>query len=283
MQNSRIFFFVFVLFYQVHGYGQSLCWKISKTGAKHDSYVFGTMHSSDARLFKFSKGMEEAMDKSDVFVNEMDMENLDVMGIMKDMINPKNSIKATLNEKDYALLDSIVMAKFSVPVSVFDNIQPIIISSLIETTTGDEKDSSGLFLDLYLAQKSKANGKKVIGLETAAEQIKALNALSYEDQIKLLVDALHEEQKPKSDFNRMIDFYVNGEIDSLLAMSEEAKMPPRMMEELVIKRNKRMADRMEKMFAETSHFFTVGALHLPGEKGIIALLRKKGFIVTPIM
>ena len=119
--------------------------------------------------------MEEAMDKSDVFVNEMDMENLDVMGIMKDMINPKNSIKATLKEKDYVLLDSIVMAKFSVPVSVFDNIQPIIISSLIETTTGDEKDSSGLFLDLYLAQKSKANGKKVIGLETAAEQIKALN------------------------------------------------------------------------------------------------------------
>jgi uncharacterized protein YbaP (TraB family) len=55
----------------------------------------------------------------------------------------------------------------------------------------------------------------------------------------------------------MIDFYVKGEIDSLLAMSEEAKMPPRMMEELVIKRNKRMADRMEKMFAETSHFFTL--------------------------
>jgi uncharacterized protein YbaP (TraB family) len=118
-----------------------------------------------------------------------------------------------------------------------------------------KKTRAVYFLDLYLAQKSKPNGKKVIGLETAAEQIKALNALSYEDQIKLLLDALHEEQKPKSDFDRMIDFYVKGEIDSLLAMSEEAKMPPRMMEELVIKRNKRMADRMEKMFAETSHFF----------------------------
>ncbi|MFN8316571.1 MAG: TraB/GumN family protein [Chitinophagales bacterium] len=283
MQNSRIFFFVFVLFYQVAGYSQSLCWKISMAGAKNESYVFGTMHSTDARVFKLSKGVEMAMENTAVFVNEMDMENLDMMSIMQDLINPKNSLKKALNKEDYALLDSMAQEKLHLPLSLLDNIQPILISSLLETSSGETKDTGSVFLDLYLAQKSRENHKTVKGLETAAEQLKALNALSYEDQIDLLVKTLHEEQKPENDFERMIDFYVKGKIDSLLAMSEEAKMPPRMMEELVIKRNKRMADRMEKMFAETSHFFTVGALHLPGEKGVLNLLRKKGFIVTPVL
>jgi hypothetical protein len=283
MQNSRIFFFVFVLFYQVAGYSQSLCWKISKLGAKHESFVFGTMHSTDPRIFKLSKAVEMAMENTEVFVNEMDMEHLDIMSIMQDLINPNNSLKKALKAEDYALLDSMAQANLHLPLALLDNIQPILVSSLLETTTGEAKDTGGLFLDLYLAQKSRENHKTIKGLETAAEQLKALNALSYDEQIELLVKTLHEKQKPESDFDRMVDFYVKGEIDSLLSMSEEAKMPPRMMEELLIKRNKRMADRMEKMFAETSHFFTVGALHLPGEKGVLHLLRKKGFTVTPVL
>ena len=283
MQKWRIFFFLFVLFYEVGAVAQSLCWKISRPGAQHTSYVFGTMHSTDARVFKLSKGVELAMDSCAVFVNEMDMENLDVMAIMKDMINPKNSLQKALSKDDYAKLDSLANEKLHLPLALLDHIQPILISSLLETSSGEEKDSGGVFLDLYLAQKCREHNKQVKGLETAAEQLKALNALSYNDQIELLVKTLHETATSETSFERMVTFYVQGELDSLLMMSEEAAMPPKLMEELVLKRNKRMADRMEKMFVESSHFFTVGALHLPGEKGVLSLLRKKGFTVTPVL
>jgi uncharacterized protein YbaP (TraB family) len=56
----------------------------------------------------------------------------------------------------------------------------------LETTTDEASDTGGVFLDLYLAQKSRENHKTVKGLETAAEQLKALNALSYEDQIEVI-------------------------------------------------------------------------------------------------
>ena len=93
---------------------------------------------------------------------------------------------------------------------------------------------------------------------------------------------MKEPNNADEEFEDMVRLYINGELDSLLVMSEEAKMPPQFNQILLTDRNLRMAERIAKMIQKESHFIAIGALHLPGEQGVINLLRKKGFTLTAL-
>jgi len=262
---------------------QSLCWEISGNKLKQNSYLYGTMHSADKRIFNFTDASKKAFDSATAFAMEIDPEKINFLSLLSDIVGDgKHSLKNELKPEDYNLLDSVLKAKTGFPLSLFDKMQPIIIQTLITSTSEDIKDSSHLFLDLYFYEQAKSKGKKTTGVETVNEQIKSLNTLNYEDQITLLLKDLKEPNNADEEFEDMVRLYINGELDSLLVMSEEAKMPPQFNQILLTDRNLRMAERIAKMIQKESHFIAIGALHLPGKQGVINLLRNKGFIVTTL-
>jgi uncharacterized protein YbaP (TraB family) len=215
---------------------------------------------------------------------EIDPAKINALSLLSEIMGDgKHSLKKELSPDGYNLLDSTVNAKTGLSLSLFDKMQPIIIQALISMPDGDKtKDSSGLFLDLYFYKMAQEKGKKITGVETVNEQIKALNTLNYQDQITLLLKDLKEQKDSKDDFENMMRQYVNASLDSLLMMSDELQMPAQFNKVLLTDRNLRMADRISKMIAKESHFIGIGAMHLPGTEGVIELLRKKGFIVKPI-
>ena len=277
--------FVFVVSFSSAQYN-ALLWEISGNGLKNPSYLFGTMHTADSRIIKKSEPALPYLKKCKAFAMELDPEAVMPTELISGLMMGKGySLKKMVTPEDYALLDSLVKLQMGFPLQLLDNVAPVFIATIIQQTTmglsnGDEKGAPAL--DIYLHQEAKKQKKKLFGLETAAEQLTALNSLSFQEQADLLVENLREVFEDNNEALKLVEFYLSENLDSLLAMNDATEMPKVFYEALITQRNVRMADRIAKHVKKGTTFIAIGALHLPAADGVVALLRQKGFEVKAV-
>jgi uncharacterized protein YbaP (TraB family) len=95
--------------------------------------------------------------------------------------------------------------------------------------------------------------------------------------------SLRDEDNAKSSFQEMQKIYLSQNIDDLYTfMKKESDSPINSSRAFLEDRNQRWIPQMEKMMESKSVFFAVGAAHLAGPEGVIELLIKKGYTLTPI-
>ena len=193
---KKLFLFLF-LFWFLIGEAQynSLLWKISGNGLKQPSFIYGTMHTSDARVFNFSKEVMPAFVSTKAFAMELDpKEAFNMSLISKLMMGKGNSLKKMIPEREYNVLDSVVKKQVGFSVSLFDNVAPVFTMTILEASAMELGDPTAKgnseVLDLYFYKQAKKKKKKIIGIETVDEQLGALNSLSYQEQADLLVKGL---------------------------------------------------------------------------------------------
>lgn len=261
----------------------SLIWKITGNGLQQPSYLYGTMHTSDKRIVKMSDSSLKYFNQAQAYAMELDpKESFNVGLISKLMMGKGHSLQAMIPEKEYAILDSIVKAGVGVSLKLIDNVAPVFIMTILqasEISTGDTANEGTEVLDLYFHRLAKEGKKKVIGIETVDEQIDALNALTYEEQAEMLVRELRDYRDNKNAMTDLVRYYLEQNLDSIAVLNDKDPMPEKFYKALITDRNRRMANRIADFTQKQSTFIAVGALHLPGEKGVIELLRKKGFTV----
>ena len=138
------------------------------------------------------------------------------------------------------------------------------------------------------AEQALADGKAVDGLETIAEQLDAMASLSLEFHVRGLVETLSLGPLLEDVTATMTDLYVAGETGMIMPMLREAAPEGHerdaqgyadFEERIVLARNRIMAERAEPFLDEGHAFIAVGALHLPGDEGVIELLRDAGYSV----
>lgn len=120
------------------------------------------------------------------------------------------------------------------------------------------------------------------GLETLQEQMSFLDALPYTYQAKELVKML-DQDSDDGEFQKMVDIYKTQNLDAMVDMIKEQGESSVMEDILLNNRNKNWIAKIEKFASEKPTFFAVGAGHLGGPKGIIALLKEQGYSVTPVV
>jgi uncharacterized protein YbaP (TraB family) len=98
----------------------------------------------------------------------------------------------------------------------------------------------------------------------------------------MLVEELRKYESSEDVMQEMVRHYLAQNLDSLLLLNDKDPMPEKFYKALITDRNRRMANRIADFTAKQQVFIAVGALHLPGEKGVIELLRKKGFLVEAV-
>jgi uncharacterized protein len=261
----------------------SLIWKITGNGLQQPSYLYGTMHTTDKRIVKMSDSSLKYFNQAQAYAMELDPKESFNMGLIsKLMMGKGHSLRAMIPEKEYAILDSIVKAEVGFSLKLFDNVAPVFIMTILqasEISTGDTANEGTEVLDLYFHRLAKEGKKKVIGIETVDEQIDALNALTYEEQAEMLVHELRDYRDNKNAMTDLVRYYLEQNLDSIAVLNDKDPMPEKFYKALITDRNRRMANRIADFTQKQSTFIAVGALHLPGEKGVIELLRKKGFTV----
>jgi uncharacterized protein YbaP (TraB family) len=137
-------------------------------------------------------------------------------------------------------------------------------------------------LDFYLQQYASKQKKAVGGLETYQEQLEVLNLISIKEQSIALVDQVRNLTQEQILIEEMIQLYLNEKIDSLYQLDSDTTLQ-KIEEALVYKRNIAMSRRMyQRILNKQSTFYAVGAAHLGGPQGMIAILRNKGLKVEAV-
>lgn len=265
----------------------SLLWSVTSEDTHDTSYLYGTMHSYDKRVFRFIDTVEHYIKQSDVFASEieLDFSRMDMLAKLLPhiMYRGDTTIKSLLDSGRYHVLDTYFADSLGIPLAFLGKIKPFYIMAML--SQGEMTQDSGSFLDSYLAQKAKQFAKEITGLETIEEQLQAVNGIPSAEQIHMLEEAIDSLYTPvTTQTDHMTDIYERADLTALYEFYQHEETPDSFNESLITVRNKRMADRFEEYVVQGKRLFAaVGALHLPGEVGVIELLRAKGFKVSPIL
>ena len=261
---------------------KSLLWKISGNGLEYSSYLFGTIHvTCDVSL---DANTLNALDTTEQLFLELDMDDKSMqMQMMKYMMMKDGSKLSTLlSEEDFTLVDAFLKKNMNMSAKMFDSFKPFIITTMLYPKMIDCPFQS---VESELMKISKEQNEAVFGLETVEDQMKVFDAISYKIQADELVKmAKGDLQKDKDELNKMMKIYQSKDIEAMLKMMNDSdnKITSENQDVLLNDRNKNWIPIMIKTMKDKATFFGVGAGHLAGEKGVIKLLRKKGYKVEAV-
>ena len=254
----------------------SLLWEISGNGLKKPSYLFGSMHLKDKRIFNFSDSVMKAIDASSAFVMEVhpDSVNKSYFDESKDKIAKRDVLKLLSSAQIDTLMKRFKAKNgFDADSATLNN--PILISSLMKPDYSKADDMPS-FVDAYLYGIARTLKKKIFGLEKIDDQIDLL----YEKDEDIL-ELFEDNEYQKEYIEEMISIYARGNIDEIYDFLKDENEDIGDTDNLTA-RNVVMANGMKELFKSETVFTVVGAAHLLGDKGIIALLKKDGYKVRPV-
>lgn len=277
--------------------GKGIFWKVEKPGLK-PSYLLGTMHLTDPRVLGMPEEAADAFAASDTVIVESD-EILDdrktAAGLLSKpeltMFMDGTTISKLLSADDRAKLEAGLKTR-GIALGLVEKMKPWMIASLISMPSCElSRKAEGLsFLDKKIAEDAVSAGKRLKGLETLAEQLQAMAELPMEMHLKAMIETLDLGSRMDDVTETMLKLYAKGDTGMIVpmltavtedkggTMSDYAAFEQRM----VVNRNHVMAERSASSFEEGGVFMAVGALHLPGKEGVVALLTARGFTLTAI-
>jgi uncharacterized protein YbaP (TraB family) len=207
------------------------------------------------------------------------------------MFTDGTTIEKLLSHDDYVRLEEGLKQR-GIPLAAVARMRPWMISSVVALPGCEmaRKAKGVQFLDQKIATDAIASGKQVKGLETLSEQLQAMAELPTEFHLKSLIETLALGSKMNDVVETMTDLYLSGDIGMTIPMlktvspdgKDEEGDYAAFEQRIILDRNKVMAERANPILANGNVFMAVGALHLPGEGGVIELLRKQGYTVTAV-
>lgn len=282
-------------------FGESLLYKLEKEG-QETSYLFGTMHLTDPRVVKLPKAAQEAFDQSDIVA----IESTEILDPTKAQVTLLSKPELTMFTNEDRLSNYLAddekevlakgLAERGLQLALIDRMKPWILMGMLALPECEftRKQAGEAFLDLALAENAKAKGKELVGLETIIEQLDAMASLPMEFHVRGLVDTVALGDVMDDVIETMIVLYTEGKTATVWPMlritseqygtaSPEAAAGYAAFEETMVNaRNMTMFERSLPILANGRAFIAVGALHLPGEKGLAQLFQDAGYTVTPL-
>lgn len=258
-------------------------WEVeSPEGAQ--SWLLGTMHSEDARLLDLRPELQSALAQGRTFAMELVPDAETLAGLNEAMhFGPEESLEAVLDEPLYAqvveLLEGYGMGEPAVR-----RLRPWAAAMTLSIPPPE----TGLFMDLALSFRAGGLGLEVMALETLQEQLDFLRGMSEAQQIEMIRQAVEDHDQLPELFERLIGAYLEGDLEAMEAMAEEhlEDATPEVREHFIEvglkQRNRIMLERALPLTEAGGVIIAVGALHLPGETGLINGFREAGYEVRAV-
>lgn len=262
---------------------QSLLWEVSGNGLEHSSYLYGTFHSMDSRVYEFGDSVMAKFDEAHTLMVEVDAtkEELDMASAMEMAMMKDQTLEDLLSEEDFAFVKSRVMEVMGFNGLFFNNMKPLFTTMLALQL--EARQEMPEMLDNYFLTEAKERNKKVVALEKTENVVAALDKWSVQEQADLLVKFFRNYEEQIAEMESLIEMYRSQDLQAMLTYYESNEdYSGEFDRELVVKRNKQFLESIRPLLKKESVFCAVGALHLPGETGLIATLRKEGYRVTPM-
>lgn len=267
-------------------HADGVLWQIRGPGETQPSHVLGTIHSDDPRVLDLDPAIERAFRSARHYAFELDFD-ADIRQTMARAMFDREppTLKEQLGGNDWERARRVAQAR-GVPADALLLMEPWALAITLSMPPMDPAAT----LDRVLFQRASDLGRPVTGLETAEEQLNLFADLPESEQLELLRTALDlaERDALAPMFEALTTAWLRGDLAALMEISEDNPMLPdgdrndAFMEQVVDERNERMIDRMQPLIERGGAFVAVGALHLPGERGVLRLLEEAGYTVTAV-
>lgn len=261
----------------------SLLWKIEGPGIPKGSYLFGTMHMIEKEYFIFPDKLEKIVKKSEQLVMEL-----------PGLPNQKEAMKYVLLEEgtffDYFTkeqTDSILVwakKEFKMDEAAFratmSKMKPFVVVQMATQIHFMGKTES---YEMKFEEIAKTNKLSIAGLETIEQQMAFFDDLTKEEQAEMVMEGIRDSEKSIQTMKEMEALYQGQNVDSLyLMIQDEGGVISAESADFLDNRNAAWVPQIKEMIASKRCFIAVGAGHLGGPNGVIRLLEKEGYILTPV-
>lgn len=260
--------------------GKTLLWRIDGNGLTAPSYLYGTMHLKDRRLFFFGDSVYKSLEASAGFAMELDPNEM--MDSIFSRIGERDTttlLRKLLDEKKFKSVSKKLEKRFGMPADKISRKQ-LLDERENWYTKIHKADDMKAVVDLYLYDIAHKQGKWVGGIEDVSDQLGLKDELGKDITIMDYVDDDNDAKKT-SYLEKMISLYAAEDLAKIDEMVSDQSQKTKDL--LLVNRNIKMAGRMDTMAHSRNSFFAVGAAHLSGETGLINLLQKRGFNLTPVI
>lgn len=260
-------------------HSQGLLWRVeSQQGSV--SHLFGTIHVSDPRVNVLSAALQAALVGSSQFIMEVVIDRESVSTMSSAMILPHDEMLKKVSRPHVYERALELLKHHGVNESMAMRLKPWAAYTILSLPPRQV----GVALDIRLMRLAQKHQLQVYGLESMEEQISLFDSMDMTDQHRLLRQVICNYELVQSDLDQLIDLYRNRDLGAMLQMAEKYRYPgsEKFLDTLLWRRNVIMANRMQASLKAGGAFVAVGALHLPGDRGILQLLTNTGFSVRAI-
>lgn len=262
-------------------FNQGLLWQISR-GDRIYGYVFGTIHVDDPDILDLPAEVARRLDDSTRYVMEMVPADDDLQTFSQAMFFQDGQRLDQLLSPDTYTRTLAILENYSMSPEVATLLKPWAAFMLMSYP-----DNMQTVLDMSLLERARRNGAAISGLETIDEQIDIFSHMSLSDQTRILTDTVCHYENTGEDFSMMKSLYRARDLEALANYGQRYRFEDNSAYDaiharLIVERNRRMVDRLEPLLGEGVVFVAVGAMHLPGDQGILNLLEKRDFTLTPV-
>jgi uncharacterized protein YbaP (TraB family) len=287
---SLVVIFVFAVFAQdsLSQSEKSFLWKVqSKTNTV---YVLGSIHYLKKEMYPLDEKIEKAFGQSEILVVEADVANIskeDIQKLMENAFYTENdTLQKNLSAETYGLVKK-KLEELGASLEVANKYKPWFLGlNLVSLEALKLGFDPNYGIDRYFLEKA-AERKKILELESLEYQFKLFSALSKKDQESFLLYIVKDIKVLEQELDGLVKAWTAGDEKRIeLIMTKSIKQDKRLIpiyEKLVVERNKKMVSKIEEYLKEKETFFVVvGAGHLVGNRGIIKLLKGKGFLIEQL-
>lgn len=270
---------------------KSLLWEIEGNGLKKPSYLYGTIHMIGKDDFFLTDETRAAFDKTEQVVFEIDMEEMNNMFVQFSLLmdlfmEDGQTLRGLVSQEDYDLVKAH-FEEIGLPLMLLERIKPLFLSVFASGDISQEGFASGevVSYEMEFMEMAQAAKKDISGLETIEFQMSIFDSIPYKDQAAMLVESIKAEggESGGMDFKALVEVYKSQDLEAMQQTIEEEGASVSSYENILLSgRNANWIPIMAKKMQKKSCFFAVGAAHLGGPNGVIALLRKEGYSLRPL-
>ena len=289
-------FLLFALMMLAFASQAQLLWKGSGNGLSRPSYIMGTYHFAPASMMEKIPGMQQALEGCDVVVGEIEKESMmsaEAQAKMAQaMIAPLDStLDKLFSPEDLAIVEQVFDKYFGamgVKLSQMNMLKPNAISVQMQAMQAVKyfpNFNQNELIDLAVQTAANEMGRPSIGLETIEEQIELLFNGPLTEQAEGLLEACKKDDLFTVQSSALVEAYMAQDLNRIEAVFTDPELGgenAEEMEALIYDRNRSWAEKLHKMMPERAALVCVGAGHLPGDQGLLQLLRNRGYTVEPM-
>ena len=261
----------------------SLLWKIEGKGLEKPSYLYGTIHLICPEDFFLNDATKKALNEVEHIAMELDMDDPAMLAKMQQVsMDPEGKNFSTdMDEEDVKVINDFLRSNYGADLSQLGILKPFALYSMV-IIKNLPCEAPASYEQAFVKEAAQRE-IEITGLETVEYQMGLFDNIPQAELIEWITEAITKNEAAKKEFEQMVEAYKAQNLSSLSEIIMANEQFAGYADVLLYERNKNWISAIEKLAGDKPTLIAVGAGHLGSDQGVITLLQKEGYKVSPVL